>query len=724
MEFLFLKASLGDKLKDMLEVMINNAELFIIIIVIIVSLFFIIVVLLIYLGAEKREHELNKQDEDLVRSLYTSYDKILEIDYSTGSKITYLYEISDEDDKKDSKASKIRKTKLDIPFENVMDKVHPDDRRRIRDVFEPENVNRLIDGNLSEYYELRMYSSEMCAYVYRAYTVLGMNRSSIHPMSLILLIKIIDEAKQEEEEKMKTLSLALDTSKRYANAKTEFLAQMSHDIRTPMNAIVGMSQLAMLSLDKPDKCREYLDTVDKASSSLLHILDQILDMTKMESGELILLRDKFSLLNSMDEALRRLKDLAKEKKITINLDASGIIHPIVFADSERITQLYENIIENAIKYSNEGGTVDITLSESDAGSDERHFYSFVCKDYGIGMDYDTRRRACEPFERAESVKFTVGSGLGLPIANAIVNALNGSMRIDSQLGEGTTVYIDISLCETEVELSTSGMEYLKGRNMMVLSRDHHTYDELLEMFDKCNINGEFYDNEIDAYRYFSDKTNRKRISCIVIDLGLTIEADFEIARKLKKLVGDDVSIIDITRENYSLLQEEGRNAGIDLFMNSPVYRQNFARLLIDIIKSRENDKSKLSVTGLGRHALVVEDVEINRIFAQTIVSMKGFEVEVAENGIEAINKLNESDDDYYSVVLMDIQMPEMDGLTAAKTLRNSNRNYLKKVPIIAMSANSDSEDIIKSKEAGMNDYLVKPVDVNKFSEIVDKYMLN
>ncbi len=549
----------------------------------------ILAILTIKASARKRESKLAFENSAYFKSVLSTNLFAIRVEIDEDDEIRYFYA-------KNSDSSPLGISIEEIDYEiikNYRKNVHPEDRSIFDELISLNNLLK-IESDVEPYYKvMRVKNLVSENYIYISVSVSRIESCDSNK-HLLAVIKDVDLIKREDEEKKRTLSLALETAKQYSASKTMFLSKMSHDIRTPMNAIFGMSHLARLNIDDKDKVLECLDIIDNSSEHLIALLNDILDMSKVEAGSLSFNKKKINIKDCFDNAvsmhLNKIRDNNIEPVITTN-----IRNRVVVSDSTRIEQVFSNIISNACKYTPPGGNIYISLEQHPTS--DLLIYDFKVRDTGIGMDEDMISNIFKPFERAKEVAFIEGSGLGMAITKNIVDALGGEIFVKSKKGVGTEITVSFAF------------------------------------------------NKADA---------------------------------------------------------KAKGAALS--------------------KSKKKKPVNLTVTGSGKRALIVEDVEINALFASSITEMKGFKTDVAYNGEQAVKMLEASDDKYYSIVLMDIQMPKMNGIEATKIIRNSERDYLKNIPIIAMSANVFDEDVLKYLNAGMNDHIAKPVDIHRFSEIVDKYI--
>lgn len=594
--------------------------------------------------------------------------------------------------------------------------IHPDDNVLIKDIIAADNFIEIIKSDRNIYKEIRVaYKEDDKNYYHIGLTVSYVNSPSGD--KLLMLFKDIDSAKKDEEEKRYTLQMALDTARSYGNFRNTFLSQITHDLRTPMNAIIGMTTIAQLNINDQNKVEECLDTISNSSNHLIALLNDILDVTRIETGRFTFNQKRIRIKRVLKNSIEMLTKRAKDNNIELIVDDSNVIHDHILADETRLEQIFGNLISNAIKYSDKDNKVEIFLKETTSSNDNEFYYEFVVKDYGIGMSPETLENLYTPFERGEEAKFAEGTGLGMTITKSIIEAMGGIITVSSELNKGTTFTVNLSFSDETINSLSSASE-VAGKTALVITANNQVRDLLCAIFEEGNmkcvtmeefeISDIFIDNEFFIIATYFDES---------------IDEEGKKLSKIRNVVGKETIICAVTDNDLKIVSSFVKEFRIDGFVSLKNCKDELIRLITDSIDSKKMSKKiKIESTLNGKRALIVEDVDINAIFAKAISEMKGLTTEIATNGKEAIDMLESSADNYYDIVFMDLHMPVMDGFTAVSFIRHSGRNYLKKIPIIAMSANTFPEDILKCKKVGMNDYISKPIDVNIFSEITEKYI--
>ena len=524
------------------------------------------------------------------------------------------------------------------------------------------------------------------------------------------------------------LSEAVAAAETANRAKTDFLSNMSHDIRTPMNAIVGLTAIAGANIENQDKVVECLGKITKSSRHLLGLINEVLDMARIESGRMSLAEEDFSLPELVDNLLTLTNPAIDEHHHQLEVHVEHIEHEAVCGDSLRIQQVFVNLMSNAIKYTPDGGNITFTIKEKPNGFSELGCYEFSIADNGIGMTPEFQKIMFEPFSRADDHRTTKvqGTGLGMAITRNIVNLMNGDIQVESAPNKGTkitvTVYLKLQKDEKEQE------KELFDLPVLVVDDDKTSCESTVETLREIGIAGEWVLTGKEAVErcYARHETNSDYFA-VILDWKMPEMDGIETARRIRECVGQDVTIIILTSFEFSEIEEEARAAGVDAFMAKPLFRSRLTATLRQFTSGKKEkdarnyleDFAKTDYTG--KRLLLVEDNDLNREIATEILGMTGVTVETAENGKIAVEKVAAAPENWYRLVLMDIQMPVMNGYEATAAIR-SLPGSRGKVPIIAMTANAFAEDVQLAKNTGMNEHIAKPLDLNKLNDVLKQWL--
>lgn len=541
--------------------------------------------------------------------------------------------------------------------------------------------------------------------------------------------KDITDIRRKDRETKKALLEAYEAADRASCAKTEFLSKMSHDIRTPMNAIIGMTAIAGTKLHDPEGIEECLSKVSAASKHLLSLINEVLDMSRIESGTFTLEEEDFNLLDMVENMVNMLSATAWEKKQKMEFQANDVQNTNVRGDVLRLQQVFSNVMSNSIKYTQEGGEISIDITEKPSTQEQIGCYEFVFKDNGIGMTEDFLQHIYDPFERAEDVRISKiqGTGLGMTISRNIIQMMGGDIQIESEPGAGTIVTIIVPL-KYQVPGSESRKD-LEGKNVLVVDDEPFTCERICILLKKLGIHGDWVLSGAEALDYIQQKKEQKEeVFAVLIDWNMSGANGTEIAQDIRKQVGSKLPIVAISATDWGDDETEARMAGIDAFIRRPLDKGRLHNVLIgflhrESVPSPEHVLEKIEKADYtGRRILVVEDNDLNREIATEILSMTGASVETAENGKEAVNMVAASEKNYYDLVLMDLQMPVMNGYEATSALRAMEREDIREIPIVAMTANAFLEDVQKSKACGMNEHMAKPLDIEQLYQMLGRWL--
>lgn len=515
---------------------------------------------------------------------------------------------------------------------------------------------------------------------------------------------------------------AVESSK----AKSEFLANMSHDIRTPMNAIVGMTAIATAHIDDQKQVQNCLRKITLSSKHLLGLINDVLDMSKIESGKLTLTTEQISLKEVVEGIVNIMQPQVKAKRQTFDIHVENILTENIWCDGVRLNQVLLNLLSNSTKYTPEGGAIQLSLSEEKSPKGENYIRIHVkVKDNGIGMSSDFLKRIYEPYSRADGVRVskTQGTGLGMAITKYIVDAMEGSLNITSELDKGTEVSLTFDF-EKAVEQEMDMV--LPSWNMLVVDDDELLCRTAIDTLKAIGINADWVlsgEKAIELVTQHHQKRDDYQI--ILLDWKLPGMNGIQVAKEIRRNLGDEVSILLISAYDWSEFEAEAREAGISGFIPKPLFKSTLYHALRQYMDAEtENDQTlNHNIDLSGRRILLAEDNELNWEVAKELLSDLGVELDWAEDGQICLDKFQRSPEGYYDAILMDIRMPHMTGYEATKAIRGLNHPNALSVPIIAMSADAFSDDIQHCLECGMNAHIAKPIDVIELTRILKRFLI-
>lgn len=515
---------------------------------------------------------------------------------------------------------------------------------------------------------------------------------------------------------------AVESSK----AKSEFLANMSHDIRTPMNAIVGMTAIATAHIDDQKQVQNCLRKITLSSKHLLGLINDVLDMSKIESGKLTLTTEQISLKEVVEGVVNIMQPQVKAKRQTFDIHVENILTENIWCDSVRLNQVLLNLLSNATKYTPEGGSIQLSLSEEKSPKGENYIRIHIkVKDNGIGMSPDFLKRIYESYSRADGVRVskTQGTGLGMAITKYIVDAMEGSINIKSEIDKGTEVSLTFDF-EKAVALEMDMV--LPSWNMLVVDDDELLCRTAIDTLKTIGINADWVlsgEKAIELVTQHHQKRDDYQI--ILLDWKLPGMNGIQVAKEIRRNLGDEMPILLISAYDCSEFEEEAREAGINGFISKPLFKSTLYHALCQYMDTQtENDQTLNSNIDLsGRRILLAEDNELNWEVASELLSDLGVELDWAEDGQICLDKFQKSSAGHYDAILMDIRMPHMTGYEATKAIRGINHPDALSIPIIAMSADAFSDDIQHCLECGMNAHIAKPIDVIELTRLLKRYLI-
>ncbi|MBU5627303.1 response regulator [Oscillibacter sp. MSJ-2] len=512
------------------------------------------------------------------------------------------------------------------------------------------------------------------------------------------------------------------------DAKTNFLSSMSHDIRTPMNAIIGMAVIAQANLRSPEKIQDCLNKINVSSRHLLSLINEVLDMSKIESGKIDLISANVSLPELIEDVMDVFRPLAAQKHQELQINADHVRHETVVTDQSRLQQVLVNLLSNAVKYTPDGGSIGLRVREVPSFAKGRGQYEFIVTDNGIGMSDAFIPHIFEPFSRAEESRINQiqGTGLGMAITQNIVRMMNGTIEVKSTLGEGSQFIVAVAfdLCEEAEENDSE----LSGLPVLVVDDDRIVCESAAEILDELGMRGSWVLSGQEAVRRVVDAHEAKEdFFSVILDWKMPEMDGLETLRAIRRELGMDVPVIVISAYDCSEIEEEFRLAGADAFITKPLFKSKIAHTFHQFCQSGRSEAAALPAEQApfrleGKRILIVEDNQLNREIAAELLKMQGFLIEEAANGQISVEKFESSAPGTYDCILMDIQMPVMDGLQAAEAIRALRRKDAKTVPILALTANAFASDVGKSHSAGMNDHVAKPIELDRLMETLQRWI--
>jgi len=537
----------------------------------------------------------------------------------------------------------------------------------------------------------------------------------------VIFLRYFSITRSQMNELEKARQAALEANK----AKSEFLANMSHDIRTPMNAIVGMTAIAAAHIDDRKQVENCLRKITLSSKHLLGLINDVLDMSKIESGKLTLTTEQISLKEVVEGIVNIMQPQVKTKKQTFDIHVENILTENVWCDGVRLNQVLLNLLSNATKYTPEGGSIHLSLFEENSPKGERYVRIYIkVKDNGIGMSPDFLKRIYESYSRADGDRIhkTEGAGLGMAITKYIVDAMEGTIDIQSEPDKGTEFLLTFDF---EKAAAMNMDMVLPSWNMLVVDDDELLCRTAMDALKSIGIKAEWTLSGEKAIELVNEHHKRREdYQIILLDWKLPGMNGIQVAKEIRHNLGDEVPILLISAYDWSEFESEAREAGISGFISKPLFKSTLYYALRQYMGTETENGQTLNpnIDLSGRRILLAEDNELNWEVANELLSDLGVELDWAEDGQICLDKFQKSPEGYYDAVLMDIRMPHMTGYEATKMIRGLKHPDALSIPIIAMSADAFSDDIQHCLECGMNAHIAKPIDIMEVSRLLKRFL--
>ena len=505
-------------------------------------------------------------------------------------------------------------------------------------------------------------------------------------------------------------------------AKTIFLSTMSHDIRTPMNAIIGLTTISEKNLEDQKLVAENLRKINLASNHLLTLINDILDISKVESGKLNFCPQSFSIVETVENLMNLSQPMIKEKNINFSFHISRFDKEYLYADQLRLNQIFINLLSNAIKYTEANGSVTVDMKEEESQKEGCVRLTFKVSDTGIGMSPEFLKNLYQPFSRQTDgrVNKIQGTGLGLAITKQMVDLMEGTIDCQSEQGVGTTftVVLDIPIAEQQrAEMK------LENLDVLIIDDDEILLETAVDTLNSLGLNTEQASSGLEGLGMIKHREQTgKNYDIVIIDLKMPDVDGIETIRRIRSEIKSNVPVLLISAYSWSDVEEEAKQAGVNGFLSKPLFRSTLYNKISDILGTEkestepEHDYSTLE----GMNILVAEDNDINWEIISTLLSMYGITTERAENGRIAVEKVKQATKGSYSLIFMDIQMPEMNGLEATKAIRSLDDSWASSIPIVAMTADAFSENVTECLQAGMQGHIAKPIDIKLVIKVIEK----
>ena len=674
-------------------------------------------------ATEHANHELSSQLA-IVEALSRDYSNVLAINADKGT--TSIIKISGFGPGNETEAPGEERPYGGIAEAYIDQKVHPEDRDYLKDALSLPTIRRQLAEK--EEYSGTYRIVENGETQYFQFTFVRPHEYGSRDYDLILAgFRNIDDMIRREQEQKQALAEALEKSRYASAAKTAFLNNMSHDIRTPMNAIIGFTALASSNVENVPMVQRYLGKIMTSGNHLLSLINDVLDMSRIESGKVKIEEQEVSLPAILHDLRTIVQADVRSKQLDFQIDTLNVVNETIFCDRLRLNQVLLNILSNAMKYTQPGGKVSVRVIQVTPAEDGRATYEFRVRDSGIGMSKEFLQHVFEPFEREQTttVSGIQGTGLGLAITKNIVDMMGGTIAVESETGKGSEFAVTFSFRVVEEDAADKLLPQYEGTRALVVDDDINTCTSLSKMLSELGLKPDWttLGKEALVRTEFASEQN-EAYGAYFIDWIMADMNGIELTRRLRKTVPPEVPVIILTAYDWTDVEEEGREAGVTAFCSKPVFLSDLRNILVSPVTQDEEVEAQpeAAESFAGKRLLLAEDNEMNQEIAQMILENAGFELDIVENGQLAVDKMRDMPAGTYDLVLMDVQMPVMDGYAATRAIRALEDPIRSGVPIIAMTANAFDEDREEAINSGMNGYVAKPIDIKKLMETLDEFL--
>ena len=676
-----------------------------------------LLLMLVRSNVEKTALRQNQKRMRIINALGTAYSSITLFDLSAGK--TEVVKKMDEDDTVD--VENLLSKEKQAKYVNKL--IAEEYREEFQQFIDMDTIVERLQGH-----QLLTYTSRMEKGTWLLSVIVPQRFDGNGNITAVLLAnRDVTKEKEREMEQEKALRSALAVAEHANKAKTNFLNSISHDIRTPMNAVIGFTALATTHINNKELVLEYLKKINVSSRHLLSLINDVLDMSRIESGVVKLEEVKVHLPDVFHDLRSIIQGNICARQQELYIDTQNVVHEDIITDKLRLNQVLLNIVSNAIKFTPVGGMINIRVSENPCRKEGYASYSFSVRDNGIGMSGEFQEHIFDAFSREQTVTKSgiQGTGLGMAISKNIINMMGGTISVSSKVGKGTEFIVTIECKISKETVKYRPVPELQGCRALVVDDDANTCMSVSRMLRDIEMIADWTTSGKEAILRAKEAFEmKKEFKAYIIDWQMPDMNGIETVRRIRKVIGEDTPIIILTAYDWADIADEAREAGVTAFVSKPLFMSELRAALTQQAIEPETIDIKKQYRHAGRKVLLVEDNELNSEIATAILEEAGLIVETVEDGSDAVTRMECVDESKYDLILMDIQMPKMDGYTATREIRTLSNNRKANIPIIAMTANAFEEDKRKAFEAGMNAHISKPINIEIIMHTLDQIFEN
>lgn len=688
-----------------------------------ITLFIFLIVMLIYSNAERETLKQSQKRLRTINALGTAYSSIVLLNLETQR--TEIIKKS-EDGIIDSEENWLSKGEAEQHVRELLTTNYQEEFLKFIDT---DTIDQRMKGQRSLTCTYQLVSGKWILSV-----LVPQKLDENGKITAILIAnRDVTADKEQELEQESELRDALAVAEHASKAKSTFLSSMSHDIRTPMNAIIGFTALAQTHMDDKVQVQDYLSKISTSSTHLLSLINDILDMSRIESGTVKLEEKPVHIPDVLHDLRAMIQGLVNSKSLNLYIDAQDVVNEDAIADKLRLNQILLNIISNAIKFTEPGGDIIVRILEKPCEIKHYTTYEISVKDNGIGMSEEFLAHVFDTFSREQSstISGIQGTGLGMAITKNIVEMMGGEIRAESEEGRGSVFTVTLNLRLANEPVQMEPIPELLGARALVVDDDLNTCRSVSKMLRDIKMRPDWTASGKEAVVRAQDAADMKdEYKVYIIDYLMPDMNGIETVRRIRKVISEDVPIIVLTAYDWTDFEHEARQAGVTAFVSKPIFMSELRNVLTQpvisdsITKEAENTAEENTEKKIhdysGKRILLAEDNELNREIATAILEETGMIIDSVDDGDAAVAAIDQAPADRYDLILMDIQMPKMDGYTATREIRTLSDNRKANIPIVAMTANAFEEDKQLAYKAGMNGHIIKPISLETIAKVLDE----